>query len=268
MKFIMLSHERSGSHLLGDYIATLSDVARIDEVCNPATVSPIESPRSFHRFKYEWLVSERDAALMASYSQQCAFVSRYFDFLHNQSGRRKIVVDIKYGHVHNFEWVWNPPFRRPLLFHVAQTDGIGILHLFRHNVLEAAVSAHLAVARQVWHSWEPGAATIAADKQKINVSTVIQHALLLREQNQWIATNWVGGAKYLPITYEDLVASLSAPANENCLSKISDFLKVAPKESFVPKSTKLARPLPEAVANYDELCLACERAGLADFLSR
>ena len=57
---ILLSHERSGSHLLSELLDLFKGVSSVGEVCNARAV-PVEDEESFHRFRRDWwLSSSRD----------------------------------------------------------------------------------------------------------------------------------------------------------------------------------------------------------------
>ena len=162
---ILLSHERSGSHLVSSYIREQTENFVFDEVCYIFSVSA-ENKASFHRFQVAFIDQNKDLYLSSKYSKRLDFTKSYFDHLLNISKSDKICVDIKYGHLHNFDWFWNPIFRRPLLLELSEQQGYKLIHLYRQNVVEASVSAILADKRNVWHSWQTDNA------EKVNGFTV------------------------------------------------------------------------------------------------
>ena len=258
---LMISHERSGSHLLGELLwATGAHV--YDEVCNAHAVDPKTYPQSFHRFRHDYTLADPDFALAPSLERQVAFDRAYFEHLAALQPDKNVVVDIKYAHIHNFERYWWPVFRRALLFHVCQIADIRVLHLHRVNVLEAAVSAHVSKARQVWHSWQEEAAQRVDDRHELHVATVIEDAQFLVEQTRWIK-RCLPGVTAHEITYEALTHMV---ASGEGVAELAAFVGGAAPESFEPKLQKLGRPLRETVINYDALADACRAAGLGAYL--
>src|SRR5215475_5564753 len=93
---ILLSHERSGSHLLGEYIASLSGATMFDEVCNARSVKPSDGGASYHRFRHEAILRDPQLVLEPTRERHTAFVRSYFDHLSRLRPNKNVVVDIKY----------------------------------------------------------------------------------------------------------------------------------------------------------------------------
>lgn len=260
---ILLSHERSGSHLLGEFLGSLGNVAMFDEVCNPDAVVPANSPMSFFRFRYEAI--QRDATLLLEPSRKGheAFVTGFFRHLHALRRNKSIAVDIKYGHVHNFELYWWPVFERPFLMKVCEDHDIGVVHLFRQNVVEAAASAMIADARRVWHSWEAAAPKTADRTFTLSAQAVMRRAKQLERQILWY-TSALSDARKLTVTYEQLARELGQGGMLD--TEIAEFAGGILAGAFQPRHQKVTRPLPEVIENYAEVKAACEAAGLGRHL--
>lgn len=256
---VILSHERSGSHLLGDYIASLENVLVLDEVCNPDAVDPLTHDLSFLAFQHRYAMSNTETFLKPTFKDRVQFIRSYFEHVRDSSEHR-VVLHIKYGHVHHFNWLWTPLFARPLLFVVLQRMQAPVIHLHRENVVEAAVSDQYARARNAWHSWQ-----LDADKEKVtsfecDVPSAVAAALLLKEQYRWISDRWMQQLKCYDLTYEDLCAQ--DDRRELVLERIATFLNRKPVVNWQPKLKKLGRPLRELARNYDALKNACIAAKL------
>jgi hypothetical protein len=261
--FILLSHERSGSHLIGEFIATVADFRMYDEVCNPDAVKPTKHTESFFRFRHDALLKDPSMLLAPSSQKHREFVKAYFSYLLSLSRTPKIAVDIKYGHVHNFELFWWPILERPALFNICEQENIRIVHLYRENVVEATVSALVASKRKVWHSWQAGSET-AMSRFKLPVHEVVKKARLLEQQTAWFR-DWTGKNAKLAITYEQIASELG---KGGALDKtITGFLGASLKTPFKPRVQKLTPPLREVVENFEELARACNDAGLARFVA-
>ena len=261
--FILLSHERSGSHFVGEYLASLSDFKVFDEVCNPDAVKPEHCLESFYRFKYDTIVKDPRFLLNPTRARHSEFVAAYLNHLLALRAPHHVVVDIKYGHVQNFEWWWWPMLERPALLNICEANGIGIIHLFRENVIEATVSAMIADRRKIWHSWEVKSET-APQTYRLPVQEIIRRAKLLEEGTQWFK-EWTGKNNRIRLTYERASAELGL--NGELDAELTKFLGRGPRAPFRPRVQKLTPPLHEIVENFDELKGACEKAGWGRFVS-
>ncbi|MBV9991207.1 MAG: hypothetical protein JOZ72_07920 [Alphaproteobacteria bacterium] len=259
---ILLSHERSGSHLVGEYIGSLENFRMVDEVCNPGAVRPGKHPESFHRFRYDYILKDESYLLDPSRQRHVDFCGGFFDHLRRLKAPNDIAIDIKYGHVQNFEWWWCPVLERPFLLTLAQEIDIGIVHLYRENVVEATVSSLIADKRKVWHSWEAGADR-PPERYNLPVPAIVYRAKLLERQTA-LYKDWSARNRKLSLTYEEVSAGLEDGGEAQ--SRLNAFLGSKPKRAFKPKHRKLTPPLREVVENYDELKRACDAEGLSRFV--
>jgi LPS sulfotransferase NodH len=264
---ILLSHERSGSHFLGEFIANLRSVTRFDEVGNPNAMVPGESRPSFFGFKHDYLLKNPDLLLRPTRDSQATFVAAYFDHLTSLAGdKQSVVVDIKYGHVQLFEKSWWPIFERPFLFHIAEERGVRILHLHRRNVVEAVASAMIAEARGVWHTWQERDKADRPNTFTLNPSRLVSRARLLEFQNRWFDASFIGNCERMSLTYEQLSAELGA---EKKLGKeIAQFVGGSIGDAYTPRYQKVTPPLIDVVENYAAVRSACIAAGLGRYFPR
>ena len=260
--FVLLSHERSGSHFVGEFIGHLTGFRMYDEVCNPDAVKPTKASESFHRFRYDAGVRDPALVLEPSFKKHREFVISYFDHLLSLRAPQNIAVDIKYGHVQNFEWCWWPFLERPALLNICESIGIGIIHLFRENVVEATVSAMVAEKRKVWHSWQADAPD--TKPHRLPVKEVVRKSKLLERQIA-LFRHWTNKNTRLEITYENVADDLGkGGTSEDAITK---FLHTTLRTPFSPRVQKLTPPLHEIVENYDALRAACVEADLGHFVS-
>ena len=110
---LVISHDRSGSHYLRSFIRSLPGQEMIDEVCNEQALDPAKDPLSFFGFRYRLSLDEPDYALRRNPAIVKSLLDRYFAFVLKSCAPRSVTVDIKYGHIHNFEIAWWSVFRRP-----------------------------------------------------------------------------------------------------------------------------------------------------------
>jgi LPS sulfotransferase NodH len=166
--------------------------------------------------------------------------------------------------VQNFEWWWWPPLERPYLLAFCEQNDIGIVHLYRENVIEATVSSAIADQRKIWHSWEAGADARVSQKYKLNIKALMHRAKLLEQQSQ-LFKRWTGSNRKLEITYEELAAGIGRGGAIE--SRIGEFLGSKPRRAFEPRHQKLTPPLRDVVENFEELKAACRAEGLGRYLA-
>jgi LPS sulfotransferase NodH len=260
---ILLCHERSGSHLLGEFLGNLDGIGVFDEVCNARSVQPRQAPESFHRFRYAAIVADPDLLLDPTRERHLDFIRAYFTHLATLDPCRNVVVDIKYGHVVNFEGWWWPITPLPRLIALCEADDIGIIHLVRENTVEAVASGQIANQRQLWHAWEKGADEHASRTYRLAIPELVRRVQDLETEKTWFR-KWLANARRLDLTYERMSHELGSRGELD--DSIASFVGGVQTRPFVPRNKKVTRPLREIVENYAELKSACEAAGLGHHL--
>jgi hypothetical protein len=250
---------------MGEFLATSTNVHVYDEVCNAHAVDPNHDKASFFRFQSCFVASIGQKYYVPTESNQMLLGERFFKFLLEAQHAEHIVVDIKYGHIRNFDWFWTPLFRRPLLFQICEVNEFQILHLYRDNVVDAAISAAIAEKRQVWHSWQVNEVS-GSEKIAIPVEAVVSAATLLREQVKWIKGRWLPGCRHREVTYESFTSSL-INGDRKTLDSLASFVGGSAPQHFLPKLQKLGRHPREQLSNADQLRDACEKGGLGAFVN-
>lgn len=262
MLTILLSHERSGSHFVGSFLASLPRIAMVDEVCNPHAMPPRSSELSFFRYKHERFVADDDLILNPNLAKHEQFIVGFFERLRNYAPKSHVVVDIKYGHVPLFEGVWWPILSRPYLFKFCESQGISIIHLHRGSVISAVISQMVSQQRRLWHSWQHDADKTRNQKHELNPARVVAEAKMLREQIDFVRNRWMGGVRHLDITYEDVNGTIGTFGDID--HKIASFLDRKPEKPFSSRYEKLISSPAAVVVNYSEVISACIEAGLED----
>ena len=262
--FILLSHERSGSHLVGEYINSLQNFRMVDEICNPDAVRPVRHPESFLRFRNDYAARRPEFVMEPTRGRHEEFLGAFFAHLTELKKPRSIAIDIKYGHVHNFEAWWWQPLARPRLFEHCSEHDIGVVHLYRTNVVEAIVSGMVASKRRVWHSWQPHAAETAGATFALPAAEIVRLAKQLK-LHQELFEDWTKQTRKLEIRYEEIVPRLGVKGGAD--ARLCEFLETQPKHPFSPRGQKVTPALRQVVENYDELMQECEMAGLGWCLS-
>lgn len=262
MLTVLLSHERSGSHLLSELVRA-SGVITYDEVCNPHAMPPETQPASFHRFRHDWQISHPEFLRAPDPVSQLRFNEAYFRHLIELAAPHPVTIDMKYGHLHNFNETWCPPLARPTFFASCEYTGTKILHLHRTNKLEAVVSAKLAHRRQYYHSWQNSDGQ-PFEPEELDCKEIVGETILLMEQSKLVSERWLSGVAHLSITYEDLTHAVKSVDN-NFQLKVASFLGGTFGGPLTPKHQKIGRGLRQDVSNYSELVSACRGTVLEEF---
>lgn len=257
--YILLSHERSGSHLAGEFIGAHANVRMIDEVCNPGAVRPAKHRESFQRFRYDYVLADPNYMLEPSHQAHTVFVGAFFEHLRQLRSPNDIAVDIKYGHVQNFESWWCPVLERPFLFGFCESHDVGIIHLFRRNVIAATVSSMIADKRGIWHSWQVNANTDGNQKYALPVREIMRKAKMLQQQTK-LYRDWSAANHKIEIAYEEMSGKLGQGGEID--KRVNGFLESQLKDAFRPRHEKLTKPMQQIVENFDELKEAAAADGL------
>ena len=263
---VIICHERSGSHLIADYVSQLKSGIYLDEVCNANIMKPESNRASFQRFAYDWAVSNYPESLVPNYDSRKRLITDYIISLCENQNSNELVIDIKYGHLSNFEPFWSHPFGKPLLISVLRSLGCQIVHLYRENVVEYAVSAQISKLTKIWHSTQPEyLAKINQPKlYKIDCEVVVAEAISLERQIAEAKSNWFRNVECIEIEYSKFVDSLNS--DRKYLASIADDLGYKHLPFWEPKLKKLGRSLDQSLENYSELKRLCMERGLEKYL--
>ena len=260
---LQLSHDRSGSHYLGSFVRALPGYRMVDEICNPEAVDPESNPLSFFGYRHRRSADSPDFELRRRTDVNTALFDQYFSFVLAQSSGKSVVIDIKYGHVHNFEIAWWPIFRKPFLFEYAQSRRLKMIHLSRWNSLETVISGEVAESRRMWHAIAEKPAASESDAITVNCRRVLEQVLQLNQQKEAFS-KWSRGARCLTLLYEEL----TDPAiGAECRARIAKFLGTGAPASFVSPYRKVTPALHHIVRNWEELSDFCRVNGLTHYLA-
>jgi hypothetical protein len=259
---LLLSHDRSGSHYLGSYIKSLPKSRMVDEVCNEDALDPATNPLSFFGFRYKRSAEVPDYAMRRNPRVVGALLDEYFSFLLAQAEGSHVTVDIKYGHVHNFEAAWWPVFRRPFLFEYARRNKICIVHLSRWNSLETVISGFVAESRKVWHAIGDRPQAQASEAIEVDTRQMLEQIATLNEQKAGFF-RWTRGLRCLPVSYEELTHPTIGP---EVRGRIAAFLDLPAPDSFQSPYRKVTPPMSVIVRNWEEVKKFCRDSELSHYL--
>lgn len=263
---LLLSHERSGSHFVGEFLASHANVRMFDEVCNPRAVPAKERAESMYGHLHAYLQQNPELLLDMNFDRKYAWAKAYFEHLQAIAGTEHVVVDIKYGHMHAFEQHWWQSAERPLLLHLCEWEGIGIVHLYRENIVEACISMQVSEQTQLWHTWqlerESDGHERRARKAHIDTAKLLSmcHSFQLERR---LVERWLPGTRHHTLTYEEAKGGLPGRKPGRALA---EFVGARGRTASETLHERVSRSLPQMIENFDEVVTACELAGLGRYL--
>lgn len=259
---LLISHDRSGSHYLRSFIRALPGQEMVDEICNEQAVDPVKDPLSFFGFRYRLSLDEPDYGLRRNPIIVMSLLDRYFNFILKNCEPRAVTIDIKYGHIHNFDIAWWPIFRRPFLFEFCRQRNIKIIHLSRWNSLNVVVSGEVAESRKIWHAIGKTPPAEAADAIHLDRQKVLHQVQSLNQQKNMI-TRWVRGLNCQTVLYEELT---DASGGRDCRARIAAFLGTEPPATFRSPYHKVTPPPSVIVRNWNDIVALCRENELGHYV--
>jgi LPS sulfotransferase NodH len=247
---VLISHERSGSHFLADMLGSTSEIASVDEVCNFDAVDAEKSKASFFRFRYQCQIEDPDFSLKPDAKTITDLLDAYFSHLVRCVKSDKILVDIKYGHVHNFETGWRPSEYRPFLLNYLEKRDVRIVHLSRKNAMATVISSFVAEKTRVWHA-RSGEGKAKTQKLRVPVHNLVHDALALEREKQNFF-GWLAGNRCHHVAYEEICDG--GALKERTMQRLCKFLDLSSDGAVLSSSLeKVTPPAWEIVENYGEL---------------
>ncbi len=245
---LLIGHERAGTNLLRSILQTHSDICCYGEICNCG--DGIEAAKAFtaNFFNYKVKAYTADESMIYPVEEhQERLLKGYFEDLCQNSGSRVILVDIKYGHIHNFNTFWTSWLGTPFLLRFVTEKNIRVIHLYRKNLLEAVCSTFLAQARSVWNTDKPE----ELENVRIHVDPArAKRRVSVLDHEKEMIMGYLPNYQTLTLVYEQmLVEGVLNPMVSEALAR---FLGVSEEWNAVPKLVKVSPPLSEYVENYDE----------------
>ena len=239
---ILLAAERSGTHLFRSIMSNVDGVSAPAEICNGAGESEI----SFFQFRQHECL--RNPALFSpDPATQAKLLDDYLGTVRKtKSARRLILLDIKYSHVHNFNYYWWDFFNRPYLLDYAAGKKIKIIHLIRKKLARTAISAIYARESGVYRAEHPDETVrlrIAIGRKELE-ERILRLSRTIRLFEDWLAP----GCEHTRISYENLTEN-SGPM----LRRLGKFLNIPGSIPVKPWFVKTTPPYEESISNYDEI---------------
>lgn len=228
--YIILSTQRTGSHLLGDILGSHPAFAQAGEVLIPGT----RKRGSFDKYiETAKSTSDNPATVLD-------------DFLDHLRSRRPtasyVGFLVKYGHADRIggqDLTVDPAFAR-----------IRIIHLVRRNLLRLVASHRLAAARKVHVSRRPVRHKV--NSVSLNTKTLVDSLRSRREQIEEMSAKLTGRPGVLEVAYEEIMSG--STVSQACLSRLTSFFGASNEFRNDPATVRLAPVrLPDLIANYTDV---------------
>lgn len=245
---VLISHERSGSHYLAEMLGSGGEITSFDEVCNFDAVDPEKSQSSYFGFRRQWQAAHPNFALRPDADAMGRFLDDWFGHLLTLKPTGKVLLDIKYGHVHNFEPGWWPSENRPYLVKYIDRKRITVIHLVRRNAIEAVVSSMAADEAGIWHR-RTGARKMPLAKIRAPISNIVHRGLLLKREKENFFS-WLAGTRCFDVAYEDIRDA--GPVKSDALARLCEHLGIRPSR-FASTLERMTPSVRDLVENYGEL---------------
>jgi hypothetical protein len=249
---VLLCHERSGSHYFKELISSHPSLEATAEVCNYAATQS-HYKLGYFRFRNS-LFLQRPELMAPTLENMQEILDMYFSFIRSCATKNFILLDLKYGHVPNFNGFWSASGWPPAFMGYLKSRDIPVVHLYRRNVFEAVASSLRANKTKVWN---------AAKKDTVgDISLRIDPKMMFFRLSGWAHEicawrYYLRALRHCEVTYEDLC--LPADLRNAHLNRIVSFL--GQSTDWTPKSTlsKVSPDVATYVINYDELRTLAER---------
>jgi LPS sulfotransferase NodH len=225
--FIVLSTQRTGSHLLRSVIGSHPRFVHVGEALIPET----HKPGSFDAFLTASTRASTPESLWREY---------LVDLCSENPSASYAGLLVKYEHV---DRIMGRDLTRDPIF-----DDVRIIHLVRRNILRMVASHHLAVARGYHVLHEPIQHEITS--VDLPVDGVLNH---LRKKQTLVETfrgRLDGRPRTLEVAYEDIMQG--EQVSDRLTSDLCRFFEVDNKFARMPETVKLGPDrLVDMVGNYD-----------------
>jgi LPS sulfotransferase NodH len=226
-RFIILAHPRTGSNLLASTLKQHPLVASHGELFND-----VEAKRARWAHKGRYLLDGEDPV---RFVEDAIFGERRSD------GARVIGFRIFYHHSTKTDHA------RRIWDHLIASVDIGVVHLVRHNLLEALVSRRVAIRTGEWLRRPGREAVPAPEPFEIDPQDCGAYFNYTTERREWARVAFARHP-FLEISYEEMSADLQAS-----IDRVFAFLGVDSVPIQAPYRKQASIPVREQISNFADL---------------
>lgn len=192
--FFIITLARSGSTALYELFNSHKDIYAYNEVLSTGT---------FYNF-FDFL--ERCAAVGLKTSRPEDRVRLFKWYVYKQAKRRNekvVVYDIKLELMHLINSAWQPTEWRSALFQVIKEANIGVVYLYRENLLERYISSERARHSGTYHQYSTSK-KVKSDEFLVETGGMLEKFHTIEKNRDFIKSELQEYSRFLEIKYEDL----------------------------------------------------------------
>lgn len=273
---LLLSTQRSGSHLLKDFVQShYSGVIPTDEVLrqpDPVLMAKYPALPGRTNVPHFWPWYQREAAggrISVMPNDRIPVFGRYLDILGRLVSPSDMLLDIKYNSIRSLSGYWETEYGSLDFAGFIAERGIPVLHLMRRNALKTHVSFELADRSDQWHRT---GTSPAGETPRIHLSPAeaLRQVEYLCSVANDMRARFETHPGYTEIYYEDFIAELAAAQPGPFQRTLSGFLdKIplpAPTRAIGYRKTTPDN-LADVVENWDEIVSAFQFTKFAAMVS-
>jgi hypothetical protein len=240
VRAVILTTRRSGSSFLVECLRSHPEIECASEILNGQPDDPVPAFRGPFRYVKKWSRIARTGAWMPS---------RWLDAYYRRGNAK----------VRCFKALYEQLVRPFALRYVVENEDIRVIHLRRHNLLKAHISALLMNKREKLQATAPTKAVWI----HVDPARAIRSMRKMRARYEWFDRAFERHPR-LQVSYERLFDGKYLDA-DTC-RRICDFLGVA-QHRMESRLVKLnPESLRDMVTNYDELAAEVSKTEFADLL--
>lgn len=248
---VLLARQRSGTNALRSVLGTHPEIHCFDEVFKVATQLEVDVPAKFGNyfaFLEQYCAGDVRKMFPDRYAETFA---AYLVHLRGLTPKSRIVIDIKYDSTHHVTGVWRE-LAKPTLFGLLESQGIGVLHLTRRNLLRCLLSNMKSWQSKRYHA--PRGAARRDLQIKLGPEWALGRMQQWADEDRLVAESFQGYEFYKRVEYTDLFPDSSGAVDETALDDIAKWFGVPDgftHESPLEKISYL--PLEETIENFAAL---------------
>ncbi len=259
--FVVVGTQRTGTTVLRETLNSNPAVALSGEVF-------LRDPGGFDDYaaKVGW---SRPEDYLAAERQILDFLKHLADSA--DASMKVFGIDVKYSHLRAVSPRHQPLSAAPALVQFIKLAGVRVIHVVRENVLQSALSEHIAEARAIWHHrcQESIGRTVKIDCRKL-----FELMQMKRGDRQMFTALMDGHSRMMTIEYDRISKGLAQRDAEgkligerNAIFEIAEFLGVDPCFHPPQGTTKIMQaPYASLIENYEELRRFLRRTEFAAYL--
>ncbi len=239
--YVILAHQRSGTHLLQSLLRSSNEIFQYDEVLYPALKGETED-LLFFEYYLEEVRRDPNKLLFTDNSVVDSLFEGYFQEACRRVSKQVVGFDIKLDQFSCF----------PRLSYIIPLLGIKIIHLVRGNYI-ARIASHEAMQVKVAEGIKSDSFHFEKFKSNaliLDIEQTIAWADRDYAHNSWIKDVMIAnGGDYMEMYYEDI----SGPDYKSKMHQLFDFLNVERCDLSFATVRQGDLDLSKRVSNYVEL---------------